>query len=356
MRKRASQCAGRLAGAAALGMLAAAACTRAPTPTVAPTVTPTSATAQATAQAEAPVQEPFLAVTVLGSGTPAPSRTQAGTAILVETEGDALLIDCGRGCTTRLAQYDPRLVARIDKLFFTHLHSDHTVGAPDLWLNGWTQGRTVPLRVWGPRGSRELMRGLLAAYSIDIRSRLDDGVPPNTDGLRTSVTLIELREAVVFDEKDLRVTAFPVKHGATEAYGYRVDHAGRSVLISGDTTLTPSLSRVGAGADVALLEVLSPAMVGYLRNSFPPAQVDAVLGLHLTADQAGQVFAAISPKLGVYYHTVASCGTDSALLADTGSAFPGKVQVARDLFQVKLTAGELEARYLGPDTGECPAH
>ncbi|NCP44771.1 MAG: MBL fold metallo-hydrolase [Sphingomonadales bacterium] len=89
-----------------------------------------SATLAAPQSLRAQQAEPaaVLTVTVLGSGTPIPSRTQAGSAILVQAGERNLLFDCGRGCTTRLAEYDPSLVPQVEHLFLTHLHSDHTTG------------------------------------------------------------------------------------------------------------------------------------------------------------------------------------------------------------------------------------
>jgi ribonuclease Z len=75
-----------------------------------------------------------------------------GPSILVEAGKQKLLFDCGRGATQRIEQNRVPF-AEVDTLFLTHLHSDHVVGIPDLWLTGWIRGRTIPFRVWGPAGS-----------------------------------------------------------------------------------------------------------------------------------------------------------------------------------------------------------
>src|SRR5881394_3323228 len=96
-----------------------------------------------------------LRVTLLGTGTPNPRPDRFGPSILVEAGSERLVFDCGRSCTTRLWQL--RIPLGSVKLFLTHLHSDHTVGIPDLWLTGILPvpfgGRTSPFRVWGPEGS-----------------------------------------------------------------------------------------------------------------------------------------------------------------------------------------------------------
>ena len=149
------------------------------------------------------------------------------------------------------------------------------------------------------------------------------------------------------------MTAFPVSHAGMPAFGFRIEHAGQVVVISGDTTVAPSLIEQGAGADLYLMEVLSPAMVNYLVTSFSEQRAGAILGLHLTAPQAAEIMAATQPELAVYYHTVASCQTDGALLAETAAGYGGAVMVSRDLMQIDLTEAGIETRYLGEHPAEC---
>ena len=305
------------------------------------------------APAEAAQAAPLMRVTILGSGTPVPSRSQTGTAILVEAGGEVILVDCGNGCTARLAEYDPGLLTRVDHVFLTHLHSDHVVGLPDLWLNGWTQGREGEFRVWGPAGTEALFDGLRAAYDADIsirtRARLAAGGGP----LTVEAQSLPPEGGVIVDTGAVKVTAFPVVHAGMPAFGYRLEHAGKVVVISGDTTATPTLAEAGQGADLYLMEVLSPALVGYLTSSFSEARARAILGLHLTASQAAGVMAETEPGLAVYYHTVASCSTDGALLAQTAETYGGAVMVSRDLMQIRLWADDLDADYLGEDPADC---
>jgi len=101
-----------------------------------------------------------------------------GPSILVEAGGKKLVFDCGRGAAQRIEQIKIPFT-EIDALFLTHLHSDHVVGLPDLWLTGWARGRKVPFQVWGPAGTREMMSHLEEAFQFDIRIRQeDDKLPP----------------------------------------------------------------------------------------------------------------------------------------------------------------------------------
>src|SRR6266576_6829467 len=111
-----------------------------------------------------------MRVTLLGTGTPFPNPERFGSAILVEVAGKRLLFDCGRGVVIRLAQVqiNPK---EIDGLFLTHLHSDHVVGIPDLWLSGWFLGRNKPLPIWGPQGTSSMAKHLAQAFAFDTRIR-----------------------------------------------------------------------------------------------------------------------------------------------------------------------------------------
>lgn len=277
-----------------------------------------------------------ITVTVLGSGTPIPAPDQYGAAILVQAGGQDLMFDCGRGCTSRLAQVDRRLITSVEQLFITHLHSDHIVGIDDLWLNGWTQGRDTPLSVHGPTGTKRFFTHLKEAFSEDIGIRIKKGIPTTIDGISMAMTDHDT-DAIVYDKDGVKVTAFLVDHQPVEpAFGYRIDYAGRSVVISGDTTFSENLVRNSMGADVILHEVLSPSMVGYLKDNFTEKQMNSVLAIHTTTEQAAEIFAETKPRLGVYYHTRNSAKDEAGLIAVTGETFDGDVVVAKDLTQIKI--------------------
>jgi len=114
-----------------------------------------------------------LKVTLLGTSTPNPLPDRFGPSTLVEAGNERLLFDCGRGATIRLWQL--RIPLGTVKLFITHLHSDHTVGIPDLWLTGFAPlpygRRYESFAVYGPNGTAEMMSYLEKAYKADIENR-----------------------------------------------------------------------------------------------------------------------------------------------------------------------------------------
>ncbi len=267
-----------------------------------------------------------IRVSLLGTGAPSPGMQRFGPSTLVEAGGHKLLFDAGRGALQRLAQLNIHW-QDVDGVFLTHLHSDHVVGFPDLWLTGWLvrPGRQRPLQVWGPAGTRQMMAHLEQAYAFDIRVRQsDDHAAPAGVALRVA----DIAEGVVFEQDGVKVTAFAVDHGPVKpAFGYRVDYAGRSVVLSGDTRLSPNLIRHAQGVDLLVHEVVAP------RIFHGPA---SVIAHHTTPAQAGEVFAKTRPRLAVYSHIVPPTAAAQDLIPPTRKFWPGRVVVGEDLMVIDV--------------------
>jgi ribonuclease Z len=177
-------------------------------------------------------------VTLLGTGVPIPSPNRFGPGTLIEAGQQKLLIDTGRGIAMRLFQLGIPL-GKINPVFLTHFHSDHTSGFPDLWLTGWLESwfgtRCVPLRVIGPIGTINLTSNIERAYAADIKIRIEDEKLP-AEGIAIAAEEFAA-DGVVYESDGVRVIAFEVDHGDAikPAYGYRIEYGGRCVVISGDT-------------------------------------------------------------------------------------------------------------------------
>src|ERR1044071_6827541 len=80
-----------------------------------------------------------IKITLLGTGWPPAVMNRFGPSTLVEAGGQKFIFDAGRGALQRLNQIKVRW-QNVDGVFLTHLHSDHVVGFPDMWLTGWIAG------------------------------------------------------------------------------------------------------------------------------------------------------------------------------------------------------------------------
>jgi ribonuclease Z len=262
-----------------------------------------------------------MVVTLLGTGTPLPAIDRFSTAILIDASGQHLLFDCGRGATIRLQQIGVP-ASRITSLFLTHLHSDHVVGIPDLWLTGWVLGRTVPLLVRGPEGTSDMTKHLIAAYAADLRFR--QSWPENLPAEGARMEGVVIGPGSVLVDSGVRVVAIPVDHGHVQpAFGYRIEHEGRSVVISGDTKVSQPLIDQSAGVDV----LIHSAWLPDARNPTPAAARSIA-----SAEDAGRVFDQVKPGLAVVYHYLDEAGLEDGVRQHYG----GPLVVGRDRMTIDL--------------------
>jgi ribonuclease Z len=272
-----------------------------------------------------------LKIVLLGTGVgPKLNLRQFGASTLIEAGSARLLFDCGRGTTLRMAQVGVP-PGSIHRIFLTHLHSDHVIQLPDLLLTGWVGGgRSVPLEVWGPTGTHDMMDHLLNAFAFDIHMRRD--VDEKAPGEGIEVVSHDVEPGVVFDQQGVKVTAFLVDHGpVAPAFGYRVDYRGHSVVLSGDTRASENLIRMAQGVDVLIHEVLDADTV---RAWFPtkPELVEAILAKHTTPEQAGTVFARVKPGLAVYSHAP----DEERVISQTRRTYSGPLHGAEDMLTIEI--------------------
>lgn len=282
-----------------------------------------------------------IKVTLLGTGAPVPSVERFGPAILVEAGGQKLLFDCGRGAAQRVWQLKIPL-GKIDRLFLTHLHSDHVVGIPDLWLTGWIPAaygrRDHPFEVIGPDGTKDMMENLVKAFSWDINTRSKE---KNKVDSGINVIATDIKEGYVWEKDGVKVTPFTVRHAdfIDSALGYRIDYAGHSVILSGDTRYSENLFRYGKGADVVVHEVAAANEQSMQKSPL----INQILGFHSSPEDAGRVFAQIKPKLAVYSHIVLLTADPSIppptvkeLIIRTKKNYQGPLQAGEDLLSIDI--------------------
>lgn len=215
---------------------------------------------------------------------------------------------------------------RMTRTFFTHLHSDHTIGYPDMIFTPAVTGREEPLRVWGPPGIRRMTEHILNAWSQDIETRLHGGEP--SVAAAYEVVVEEFTEGLVYEDDNLRVSAFEVMHGTWQhAYGLRFDAADRSIVFSGDTTYCPNLIEHARGCDVLVHEVYSAA--GLAART--PGWQAYHSSFHTSAPDVGRIASEIQPKLVLLYHALPFRRPEEELLDEVRTTYKGDVRLAADL-------------------------
>ena len=222
-------------------------------------------------------------------------------------------------------------------VFVTHLHSDHTVGYPDLILTPWVLGRRVPLEVYGPPGIKHMTEHVLEAYRADFGARSQHyeeklyavGSFPEGHGVNAH----EIKPGLVYKDANVTVTAFATKH-AMDSYGYRFETADRRIVISGDTSPTQATIDACTGCDVLIHEVLTHDWL-----SRRPDFVNYAAKFHTTTSQLAELATKAKPRLLVLYHASIARrpvvdnqrSRPEVLLSEMISKYSGHVVVGGDL-------------------------
>jgi ribonuclease BN (tRNA processing enzyme) len=266
-------------------------------------------------------------VVLLGTGTPRPSTERFGPATAVVVGDRAYLVDFGPGVVRRAAAAAAQGTAALEPskiavAFVTHLHSDHTVGYPDLIFTPWVMGRSE-LNVYGPEGLEEMTTHVLQAWhrDIEIRTKGMEQRPP------LSVHAHDVKPGVAFKDDRVNVTAFLVAHGQwPQAFGYRFDTPDRSIVISGDTSPSPELIAHCQPCDVLIHETYSPSGVVPVMPDWPAYSAK----YHTTTSQLADIANRTKPKLLIIYH-ISGRTPDEQLLREIQKNYVGKVAIGHDL-------------------------
>ncbi len=270
-------------------------------------------------------------VVLLGTGTPNAEPERSGPALAVIVDERPYLVDAGPGIVRRAHAARDRGVAALDApnldiVFLTHLHSDHTLGLPDLMFTPWVLERDRPLAVYGPPGVAAMVRHLSEAYAEDVAIRLEGLEPANPGGHRVEVH--EISAGLVYQDDKVRVTAFPVHHGSWDhAFGFRFEGAGRTIVVSGDATPSESVVEHCNGCDVLVHEVYSQS--GYEGRA--PVWQAYHAQSHTSSLQLAALAHRARPQLLVLYHQLLWGATPEELVAEVESGWDGRVAYGKDL-------------------------
>nr|XP_061804794.1 arylsulfatase-like [Nerophis lumbriciformis] len=272
---------------------------------------------------------------MLGTGTPNANPQRSGPALAVVVNDTPYLVDFGPGVIRQAAKASPQYggpvagleVSRISRAFLTHLHSDHTVGYPDLILTPWTLGRAEPLQVYGPDGIVEMTDHVLKAWTEDIRYRVYGLQPANNTGWRVKAQAVS--EGVVYQDDNVKVEAFPVRHGSwPNAFGYKFTTPDRTIVISGDAAPDETLEKYSQDVDVLIHEVYAEKL---LKDRNDPFWTRYYQTNHTSGIELGKIAARVKPKLLVLYHFLPS-GVDVENIAEeVRQHYDGDIAVAEDL-------------------------
>lgn len=293
-------------------------------------------------------------VYVCGAGSPLPDPGRAGPCLAVLAGAHAFVFDAGAGSVRTLAAMGFPL-SRIDRVYLTHLHSDHIDNLGELLLQAWIAGgRDTPLPVAGPQGVEEVVAGFNAAYRIDSGFRTahhgaDIADPNGFGGAPDIIPDPGESPALVFEEGDLKLFVISVAHApVSPAFGYRLDYQGRSIAISGDTAYSARFAEASRGVDVMFHEALEPAYVAAMgeaaRRAGQPALAKIMSDIpsyHTAPIDAARAAQAAAARQLVLYHIIPPLPSrflHDAYIGDARSVYGGRIRIGEDGMLVSLPA------------------
>lgn len=292
-----------------------------------------------------------IRVSILGSGQPWVTKSQAASSILIEVgnaERDVFVFDVGAGSLANFSAMKVPVTA-LTKVFFSHLHIDHMGDFISLMGGYARSGRLDPVEVWGgdssdPRwGTAVFVDSIMKALAWDIASVT--GYLPTT-GLETNVTEIPYdRTEVIYERNGVRITSFPVIHALNGAVGYRLDYAGRSVVFSGDTVPAHTVVEAARGCDLLIHETFVPPAVFAELMRFPLETAELVVNeAHTSALAAGVVFDMVRPRMAAMWHCHVVDGYIEPVFDDLRRSYSGPATLCQDLTVFNVTAEAVTAR------------
>ena len=240
---------------------------------------------------------------LLGTGTPNACPDASGPSSAVVVGDRAYLVDFGPGVVRQAAKayrngIDALRPDRLVTAFCTHLHTDHTAGYPDLIFTPWVLERKEPLRVFGPKGIRNMTDHLLKAYKVDIDFRINGFEKANEVGYRVETQ--EITSGVIYRDDRVTVEAFPVSHGTLESYGFKFTTPDRVIVISGDTAPLEIVAEKAMGCDILLHEVEYTAGLAAREPKWQKYHRE----VHTLSVDLAEIAKKAGPKLLVTYHRI----------------------------------------------------
>jgi len=290
-----------------------------------------------------------MRITALGTGMPTQSPSNAAAAFLVELgNGDAFIFDLGTGSTDRLAGLEADY-SKLDKVFISHLHTDHAGDLATLWVAGWIGGRYTPLHVYGPSssapelGTKVHVDHIREAWAWDVTSRA--GTLPNAGGEIVAHEFDFSKTAVIYDNNGVKVTTFPAIHIRDGSVSFRLDWNGLSFVFSGDSVPNKWFLKEAKGADVIVHECFFTPEQWMAIAGFPYKQAYWVTTLiHTPPEGFGKLMSMLEPRMAVAYHYWNHRDIELEIFEGVRKTYDGPLTMAADLTVINVTKEHIEVR------------
>ncbi len=270
-------------------------------------------------------------VVLLGTGTPNPDPDRFGPSLAIVVNNTPYIVDCGPGVVRRCAAAEKKgvkglNVSNLNRLFITHLHSDHTSGLSDFIFTPAVMIRKESLQVFGPKGTENMVNHIMKAYDEDIHLRVEGLEHGDVNSYKIKTT--EISEGIVYKDSNVTVKAFKVNHGSwKEAFGYRFETKDKVIVVSGDCTYSENLIANSKDCDILIHEVYSQD--GF--ESRTPEWKAYHSQFHTSTKQLATIANIVKPKLLLLTHQLLWTSTEEKMVQEIKNDYKGKVISGHDL-------------------------
>ncbi|MDH3226537.1 MAG: MBL fold metallo-hydrolase [Thermoleophilia bacterium] len=303
-----------------------------------------------------------MRVTALGTGMPNLRPSQMSCSYAVELgNGDVFLFDLGTGSMSRF----PALglsYERANKLFLTHLHTDHMGDFLAWYVGGWIEGRQRGVRVWGPSGTspelgtKHCIEHLIEGARWDIVSR-HGRLPASSVEIEVNEFDYTQDNEIVYDENGVVVRSWPAVHFIDGPISYSLEWEGLKLVVGGDTAPNKWYVEHAKGADLIIHECFITIDVLAEKFGFPMWRaIEVGARGHTSPLACGVVFREVAPRHAIAYHFFNDHMTAPKVLEGLRANYDGGLSLAKDLMVWNVTKDQIIERFLipNPDTWPVP--
>ena len=291
-----------------------------------------------------------IRIVACGTGMPAARHGQAASCFLIETgNGDKFIFDIGTGSMANIAalmipyQY-------LDKVFLSHLHTDHMGDIDALWAGGWTSGRPNALRVWGPSGAEEsmgtkyAMENFLRFVNWDRVTR-NYKITPEPGNIEINEFNYRGENQVIYDENDVVIRSWPAVHAGDGPVSFSLEYAEMTVVFGGDTVPNKWFLEYARGADVVIHEAMMlPQQWVELYAQPPQLAWRACCEFHTSPQSFGKIMSVISPRHAIAYHFFNEEATRYGVYAGIRETYDGPLSMGMDMMVWNVTKDKVLER------------
>jgi ribonuclease Z len=301
-----------------------------------------------------------MRVTALGTGMPnvITGRQKASGWYVELGNGEKLLFDLGSGTMENLAKLRPDW-SKVDKVFASHLHSDHVGGFAELYIGGWMNGRYTPLHFYGPSGSeprlgsKAFVENQVKSWAWDIEGRRT-GFPIN--GGKVIAHEFDFRnEGVIYEKNGVKISSFPAIHILDGSVSFRLDWNGRSFVFGGDSYPNKWFIKYAKGAELVVHECFfTPQTLGMLLGT-PPAQAIFITSyIHTPPTAFGKIMSTVKPRHAIGYHFWTWHDVYAETLEAVRKTYDGPLTLASDMMVWNVTDQQVVVREAFVDENAAP--